>query len=76
MNQQRRLADAFVMLDQNAAAFAEMRGAISSLRAVIATAGGDETFIDAAALNEMTALELIALIAPNGIRFCVAPPHP
>jgi hypothetical protein len=76
MNTQRRLAETLIVLDQDATAIAEMRGAIASLRAVIATTGGDENFIDAIALNEMTALELIALIAPNGIRFCVAPTHP
>jgi hypothetical protein len=61
------------MLDKGSTAIAEMRGAVASLRQAIATTGGDENFIDATALNNITALELIALIAPNGIRFCVAP---
>jgi hypothetical protein len=73
MTRQKRFADALVLLDQDPTTIAEMRNAIESLKGAIRRAGGSPNAFDAAKLNDMTALELIAMIAPNGIRFHTLP---
>jgi hypothetical protein len=74
MTLQKRFADALVLIDQNSTTIDEMRKAIESLKGAIRRAGGSPDAFDTPELNDMTALELIAIIAPNGIRFYTLPP--
>jgi len=66
---QQRIADAYIMLKEDPNTISDMQEAIASLQSAVGDAGGNPYAYNAVRLNEMTALELIAHIAPNRIRF-------
>jgi len=66
---QQRIADAYIMVNEDPDTISDMRGTLDTLQAAVDEAGGNPSYYSAVRLNEMTALELIAIIAPNGIRF-------
>jgi len=68
-SRQQRIADAYIMAKEDPDTISDMQEVLDSLKVAVDEAGGLPQAYSAVRLNEMTALELIATIAPNGIRF-------
>jgi len=66
---QQRIAEAYIMVKEDPGTLYDMKETIESLKVAVRETNGNADEYGALRLNEMTALELIAHIAPNGIRF-------
>jgi hypothetical protein len=68
-NHQQAIAEAYVLLQKHRTTSAAISDTIDSLQCAVGMAGGTPEAFTANRLVHMNALELIAWVAPNGIRF-------
>lgn len=69
MKNRNNIANQYLDFVNNNTIFPKITNTINSLKLVVSEVGGNPEAFDAERLADMTALDLIASIAPNNIRF-------